>query len=106
MSDLVEFLLLNLPEGEWDQLDEHRLKRFRYLYQPPDRAGEERSDYREGCASCTKDPSEPYKPAYGTSWIEDWPCRHLCTLAVRYDDQPGFHPWYRERLTLGPQIRP
>jgi len=106
MSDLVLFLMEHLPEEQWEQLDEHRAVRFRYLYYPPDRAGEERSDYREGCAACTRDPSKPGKPAYDTYWIEAWPCRHLCRLALQYDDQPGFHPWFRERLTLGPQIHP
>ena len=105
-DDVVLFLLEHLPEAEWDQLDEHRPKRFTYLYYPPDRAGEERSAYREGCATCTKDPREHGQYAYGTDWIEDWPCRHLCKLALRYADQPGFHSAYSERIELGPHILP
>jgi hypothetical protein len=104
--DLVLFLMGHLPEAEWDQLDQHRPKRFHYLYYPPDRAGEERGAHREGCAVCSGDPLHRGYARTGTDWIEDWPCRHLCELALPYADQPGFHPWFRERLTLGAHIHP
>jgi hypothetical protein len=103
MSDLVLFLMEHLPEDEWEQLDEHREKQFDYEYVPEGRA-DLWTAQAPGCAVCTQNPSKHGGIGYGTSWIEAWPCRHLCALALPYADQPGYHPWWQERLTLGAQV--
>jgi hypothetical protein len=102
MSDLVEFLLLRLPEDEWDQLDEHRETRLAYEYSPPER-GDLWSNHLPGCAACSHNPSKDGSLPYGTHWIESLPCRHLCRLALRYGDDPDFNVGWLERLTFGAQ---
>ena len=102
---LIQFLLENLPEDEWDQLDEHREVRFTYEYAPEGR-GDLWTAHAPGCAACTQNPNTRGGYGYGRTWIESWPCRHLCRLATRYADKPGFHAWFQERLVLGPQILP
>lgn len=105
MSDLIEFLLRQLPEEEWwCQLDEHHEKWFAYQYQPECRPGDLWGGHEPGCAVCTRNPSKYGEVSYGKSWIEAWPCRHLCRLAVPYGDQPGFHTWWHERLGYGAQV--
>ena len=103
MPDLVEFLLRHLPEEERSELDEHAQQRFSYQYSPAGRPGELRFNQAMGCAACTRQPGPDGETPNGRSWIELWPCRHLCRLALRYGDQPGFHIWWLERLTFGTQ---
>jgi hypothetical protein len=102
VDELIEFLLLRLDDDQLDQLDEHQERRFPYTYMPRDRPGEERLDHAHGCAACTQDPREHGGPAgWGTDWIEEWPCRHLCGLALPFSDDPEFRPQWRERLSWG-----
>lgn len=103
MSDLAEFLLHHLPEAEWGQLDEHSQRRFAYQYSRLSRGGELWIGDAIGCAACSHNPAPDGDLPFGRSWIELWPCRHLCRLALRYGDQPGFHVWWLERLTFGTQ---
>ena len=103
MADIVKFLLQHLPEEDWSQLDEHSQQRFAYQYAPPSRPGDVWVNNTLGCAACSQSPGPDGETPYGRSWIELWPCRHLCKLALRYGDQPGFHVYWLERLTFGTQ---
>lgn len=104
MDELVAFLLERLGDLDLDQLDDHQPRMFAYGYMPQDRPGEYRIGHEPGCAACTDDPGKHGEAGFGNSWIEQWPCRHLCALALPFADDPGYHSWWGDRVGWGPRI--